>query len=219
MKKTHSLIVLMLVGLALLVGCSQKKEDSKPDPSSQTPADTQSFSKESNPIVSIEMENGDLIQIELYPDIAPNTVNNFIKLINESFYDGLIFHRVIPGFMIQGGDPNGTGTGGPGYSIKGEFSQNKFDNPLKHTRGVISMARSKGPDTAGSQFFIVTEDAPHLDGSYAGFGKVVEGMDAVDRIVNVERNQDDRPIDGQEQVIKHITVDTKGQTYTNPTQN
>ncbi|MDV7679188.1 peptidylprolyl isomerase [Erysipelothrix rhusiopathiae] len=170
-------------------------------------------------MVTIEMEDGGIIKLELYPDIAPNTVNNFIKLVEDSFYDGLLFHRVIPGFMIQGGDPQGTGTGGPGYTIKGEFSQNNFDNPISHKRGIISMARSKGNDTAGSQFFIVTTDAPHLDGSYAAFGNVVEGMDTVDRIVSVDTNQDNRPVDGKEQVMKRVTVDTKGKTYTNPNQN
>ena len=135
-----------------------------------------------NPIVTFMMENGDKIKAELYPDVAPNTVNNFISLINKGFYDGLIFHRVIKNFMIQGGDPEGTGMGGPGYSIKGEFKQNGFDNNLKHDRGVLSMARSFMPDSAGSQFFIMHQDSPHLDGAYAAFGKVIEGMDAVDKI-------------------------------------
>ena len=138
-----------------------------------------------NPIVTIEMENGDIIKAELYPNVAPNTVNNFISLINHGFYDGVIFHRVIPGFMIQGGDPDGVGTGGPGYSIKGEFARNGFKNDLKHTAGVLSMARSMLPNSAGSQFFIMHKDAPHLDGDYAAFGKVIEGMDVVDKIANV----------------------------------
>ncbi|WP_317699266.1 peptidylprolyl isomerase [Erysipelothrix rhusiopathiae] len=215
MKKIKTLIAISFFVLISLTGCSQTKEQPKPDPS----LEVQDFSKDTNPIVTIEMEDGGIIKLELYPDIAPNTVNNFIKLVEDSFYDGLLFHRVIPGFMIQGGDPQGTGTGGPGYTIKGEFSQNNFDNPISHKRGIISMARSKGNDTAGSQFFIVTTDAPHLDGSYAAFGNVVEGMDTVDRIVSVDTNQDNRPVDGKEQVMKRVTVDTKGKTYTNPNQN
>lgn len=215
MKKIKTLIVISFFVLISLTGCSKTKEQPKPDPSSEV----QDFSKDTNPIVTIEMEDGGIIKLELYPDIAPNTVNNFIKLVEDSFYDGLLFHRVIPGFMIQGGDPKGTGTGGPGYTIKGEFSQNNFDNPISHKRGIISMARSKGNDTAGSQFFIVTTDAPHLDGSYAAFGNVVEGMDTVDRIVSVDTNQDNRPVEGKEQVMKRVTVDTKGKTYTNPNQN
>ena len=141
-----------------------------------------------NPIVTIEMENGGVIKAELYPEVAENTVNNFIHLINMGFYDDLIFHRVIPGFMIQGGCPEGTGMGGPGYSIKGEFSRNGFKNDLKHTRGVLSMARAMHPDSAGSQFFIMTSDAPHLDGQYASFGKVIEGLDVCDEIVNQKRD-------------------------------
>ena len=215
MKKIKTLIAISFFVLISLTGCSQTKKQPKPDPSSEV----QDFSKDTNPIVTIEMDDGGIIKLELYPDIAPNTVNNFIKLVEDSFYDGLLFHRVIPGFMIQGGDPKGTGTGGPGYTIKGEFSQNNFDNPISHKRGIISMARSKGNDTAGSQFFIVTTDAPHLDGSYAAFGNVVEGMDTVDRIVSVDTNQDNRPVDGKEQVMKRVTVDTKGKTYTNPNQN
>lgn len=166
-----------------------------------------------NPIVTIEMENGGVIKVELYPEIAPNTVNNFLSLVNKGFYDGLIFHRVIPGFMIQGGDPQGTGMGGPGYRIKGEFKHNGFSqNNLKHDRGVLSMARSMMPDTAGSQFFIMHDKAPHLDGEYAAFGKVIEGMDAVDAIANTETGAQDRPI--REQKIKSATVETFGQAYT-----
>ena len=146
-----------------------------------------------NPIVTIEMENGDIMKAELYPEIAPNTVNNFISLIKSGYYDGLIFHRVIKGFMIQGGCPDGTGMGGPGYDIKGEFSQNGFKNDLKHTEGVLSMARAMHPDSAGSQFFIMHEDAPHLDGQYAAFGKVVSGMDVVDRIASVPTDWNDKP--------------------------
>ena len=167
-----------------------------------------------NPIVTITMENGDMIKVELYPDIAPNTVKNFISLINHNFYDGTIFHRVIPGFMIQGGDPDGTGMGGPGYSIKGEFGQNGFKNDLKHSRGVISMARSMFPDSAGSQFFIMHQDAPHLDGAYAAFGKVTEGMDTVDKIAAVATDYSDRP--REDQVMKTVTVETFGQDFDEP---
>ena len=167
-----------------------------------------------NPIVTIEMEDGAVITAELYPDIAPNTVNNFISLINKGFYDGIIFHRVIPGFMIQGGDPTGTGMGGPGYSIKGEFAFNGFKNELKHTAGVLSMARSMMPDSAGSQFFIMHEDAPHLDGQYAAFGKVLSGMEEVDKIANAKRDRSDRPYEDQR--IKHVSVDTLGVDYPEP---
>ena len=157
-----------------------------------------------NPIVTIEMESGAVMSGELYPEIAPNTVNNFIALANSGFYDGVVFHRVIPGFMIQGGDPDGNGTGGPGYEIKGEFSANGFKNDLKHTRGVLSMARTMAPNSAGSQFFIMVADAPHLDGQYAAFGKVTEGMEAADKIVSTKRDYNDRPLDKQE--IKTITI-------------
>lgn len=168
----------------------------------------------SNPIVTIEMENGDTITIELLPDKAPNSVNNFISLIRKGFYDGLIFHRCIPGFMIQGGCPDGTGTGGPGYSIRGEFSANGFANDLTHQRGVLSMARTMDPDSAGSQFFIVTETSPHLDGQYAAFGRVLVGLDVVDSIVNTKRDWRDKP--RQPQVMKKVTVDTKGVDYPEP---
>lgn len=167
-----------------------------------------------NPIVTIEMENGSKIEVELYPDIAPNTVNNFISLINKQFYDGTIFHRVIPGFMIQGGDPEGTGMGGPDYSIKGEFSSNGFKNDLKHAKGVISMARTSYPDSAGSQFFIMTSDAPHLDGDYAAFGKVISGIEEAERIVSVKRDYSDKPCEDQK--IKKMTVDTFGESYPEP---
>ena len=168
----------------------------------------------SNPVVTIEMENGDVIKAELYPEIAPNTVNNFISLINKGFYDGVIFHRVIPGFMIQGGDPQGTGTGGPGYSIRGEFTSNRFLNELKHTRGVLSMARTMDPNSAGSQFFIMHEDAPHLDGQYAAFGKVIEGMEAVDQIAATRTNYNDKPRINQ--TMKKVTVETFGVDYPEP---
>ena len=167
-----------------------------------------------NPQVTIEMENGDTMVAELYPEIAPNTVNNFISLVQKGFYDGLIFHRVISGFMIQGGCPDGTGMGGPGYSIKGEFLQNGFPNGLKHTEGVLSMARAMHPDSAGSQFFIMHKDAPHLDGAYAAFGKIVEGMDVVDKIAGVRTDYNDRPM--KEQKIRRMTVDTFGETYPEP---
>lgn len=167
-----------------------------------------------NPIITIEMENGDIMKIELYPDVAPNTVNNFISLIQKGFYNGLIFHRVIRGFMIQGGCPDGTGMGGPGYQIKGEFLQNGFPNHLKHEPGVISMARAMHPDSAGSQFFIMHETSPHLDGSYAAFGKVIEGMDVVNKIAEVPTAWGDKPFEAQ--VMKSVTVDTKGETYSEP---
>lgn len=160
------------------------------------------------------MANGDVIKFELYPEIAPNTVNNFISLVNKDFYNGLIFHRVIAGFMIQGGCPEGRGTGGPGYSIRGEFSGNGFKNDLKHTAGVLSMARSMNPDSAGSQFFIMHRDAPHLDGQYAAFGKVTEGMDIVDKIAMTRTGWGDRPI--EEQKIQSIVIDTQGVTYPEP---
>lgn len=164
-----------------------------------------------NPIVTFEMENGDIFKAELYPEIAPNTVNNFISLINSNFYNGLIFHRVIKNFMIQGGDPQGTGMGGPGYSIKGEFSSNGFKNDLAHQAGVLSMARSMMPDSAGSQFFIMHKDSPHLDGEYAAFGKVIEGMDIIDKIANVKTDRADRPV--EEQKMKKVTVETFGENY------
>lgn len=167
-----------------------------------------------NPIVTITMEDGGIIKAELYPEVAPNTVNNFIDLINRGFYDGLIFHRVIPGFMIQGGCPEGNGMGGPGYSIKGEFSRNGFKNELKHTKGVLSMARTMDQNSAGSQFFIMVEDAPHLDDQYASFGKVIEGMKVVDKIVNAKTDYSDRPY--EDQVIKSMTVETFGETYSEP---
>lgn len=167
-----------------------------------------------NPIVTFTMENGDVYRAELYPAISPNTVNNFISLINKGFYDGLIFHRVIAGFMIQGGDPDETGMGGPGYSIKGEFAINGFANELRHTKGVLSMARAQHPDSAGSQFFIMHEDSPHLDGSYAAFGKVIEGIDCIEKIALCDTDWSDRPLSPQ--VIKSVTVDTFDVTYPEP---
>ena len=167
-----------------------------------------------NPVVTFTMENGGVIKAELYPEIAPISVHNFISLIQNNFYDGLIFHRVIKGFMIQGGDPTGTGMGGPGYSIKGEFAFNGVKNDLKHTAGVLSMARSMMPDSAGSQFFIMHQDSPHLDGQYAAFGKVIEGMDVVNAIAQTATDYSDRPL--EEQKIKTVTVDTFGVTYPEP---
>ena len=167
-----------------------------------------------NPIVTFEMENGGIMKAELYPEIAPNTVNNFISLVKQGFYDGLIFHRVISGFMIQGGDPEGTGMGGPGYGIKGEFAQNGISNDLKHTAGVLSMARSMMPNSAGSQFFIMHKDAPHLDGAYAAFGKIIEGMDVVNAIVAVNTDYSDRPLEDQR--MKTVTVETFDVDYPEP---
>ena len=168
----------------------------------------------SNPIVTFEMEDGGIMKAELYPEIAPNTVNNFISLVSKGFYDGLIFHRVIPGFMIQGGDPMGNGMGGPDYSIYGEFKSNGFNNTLLHTRGVLSMARSMMPNSAGSQFFVMHEDAPHLDGQYAAFGKVIEGIEVVDQICRVRTDYNDKP--RIPQVMKKVTVETFGTEYPEP---
>ena len=167
-----------------------------------------------NPVVTFEMENGDIIKAELYPEIAPNTVRNFVSLVSKGFYDGLIFHRVIRGFMIQGGCPDGTGMGGPGYSVKGEFAQNGVANDLKHTPGVLSMARSMHPDSAGSQFFIMHEAAPHLDGAYAAFGKVIEGQEQVNKIAETATDYSDRPLETQR--MKKVTVDTFGEDYPAP---
>lgn len=167
-----------------------------------------------NPIVTFTMENGDVMKAELYLEIAPTSVNNFVNLVQKGFYDGLIFHRVIAGFMIQGGDPEGTGMGGPGYSIKGEFASNGFKNDLKHTRGVLSMARSMRPDSAGSQFFIMHQNAPHLDGDYAAFGKLIEGEDVLDKIAGVDTDYSDRP--RKPQVMKTVTVETFGEEYPEP---
>ena len=167
-----------------------------------------------NPIVTITLENGDVMKAELYPELAPNTVNNFISLIKSGFYNGLIFHRVINGFMIQGGCPDGTGTGGPGYTIKGEFSQNGFENPLRHTPGVLSMARAMMPDSAGSQFFIMHKKSPHLSGAYAAFGKITEGIDVVNKIAEVDTDFGDRPLEPQ--AIKSMSVETFGVEYPEP---
>lgn len=166
------------------------------------------------PVVTFEFENGDTVKAELYPDIAPNTVRNFISLINKNYYDGLTFHRVIKGFMIQGGCPIGNGTGGPGYSIKGEFTSNRFKNDLKHDEGVLSMARAMNPNSAGSQFFIMHKKSPHLDGQYAAFGKVIEGLDIVDKIANTKTDYRDKPVEDVK--LKKVTVDTFGETYEEP---
>ena len=170
--------------------------------------------KMSNPIVTMTMASGDVMKFELYPEIAPNTVNNFISLVKKGYYNGLIFHRVIPGFMIQGGCPDGTGMGGPGYSIKGEFTQNGFKNDLKHTKGVLSMARTMAPNSAGSQFFIMHQTSPHLDGAYAAFGKITEGLDVIDAIAGVRTDFRDRPL--EDQVIKSMEIDTLGVDYPEP---
>lgn len=167
-----------------------------------------------NPIVTFNIEGFGTVKAELYPEVAPNTVNNFISLVSKGYYNGLTFHRIIKGFMIQGGDPNGTGTGGPGYGIKGEFAANGFNNTLEHTAGVLSMARSMMPDSAGSQFFIMHKDAPHLDGQYAAFGKVTEGMDVVNYIASVRTNWNDAPL--EKVVMTEVTVDTFGETYPEP---
>ncbi len=194
------------VFLLSAVGCQSSKLQSNDSDNSGKNAQNATVSQDvSNPVVTIEMESGDIIKVELYPDVAPNTVKNFIHLASKGFYDGLIFHRVIPGFMIQGGDPQKNGTGGPGYQIKGEFTSNGFKNDLKHTRGVISMARSMANDSAGSQFFIMVADAPHLDGQYAAFGKVISGMEAADKIVSAETDANDKPL--EDQVMKKVTVE------------
>lgn len=224
MKKKLVLLLLsvLLMTSLVLVGCGEKVENNEDentkdvvevedDESSEDPND---YSKEDNPIVTIEMENGDLIKAELYPEEAPNTVNNFISLINKGYYDGLNFHRVIPGFMIQGGDPNGDGSGGPDYGIKGEFKSNGVENRIKHNKGVLSMARAQDMDSGGSQFFIMVANTPHLDGDYAGFGKVIEGIEVADKIVESETDANDKP--NQPQTMKKVTVDLKGKTYEEP---
>lgn len=228
MKKV---LILLLGALLLLTGVACSTSETAPPTGSnvsqppentqdapQTPANNNESSKETaagkNPIVTIEMADGGKIMVELYPNIAPNTVNNFVSLVQKGFYDGLIFHRVIPGFMIQGGDPEGTGTGNPGYSIKGEFTVNGFPNNLKHERGVISMARSRMPDSAGSQFFIMVQETPSLDGNYAAFGRVIAGMGVADKIVSSPRDEKDKPL--AEQKMKQVTVETFGVKYEEP---
>lgn len=201
-KKAITLILCSLLSLLSLGGCGNQKQN-------DTGNDTEKL-----PIVTIKVKEYGIIEAELYPDIAPNTVNNFIELANKGFYDGLTFHRIIKGFMIQGGDPNGTGTGGPGYSIEGEFNSNGFENNLKHELGVLSMARASNPNSAGSQFFIMTEQAQHLDGDYAAFGKVVSGLDVLDKIENIKTGSNDRPVN--DVVIESIKIDTKGVKYDAP---
>ncbi|CDQ41983.1 peptidylprolyl isomerase [Virgibacillus salexigens] len=200
------LFILLIV--FALVGCSDMTEEGKAGKKENNQNYPEDVSE--NPIATITMENDQQISIELYPEIAPNTVANFISLANDTFYDGLTFHRIIPDFMIQGGDPQGNGTGGPGYSIEGEFSSNDFTNDLKHERGIISMARSNAPNSAGSQFFIMVADAPHLDGDYAAFGKVIDGMDAVDKIVEMSIDAAESP------TMKSVTIDTMGYDYPSP---
>lgn len=208
MKKKLVKVLGLLLVMMLIVACQSESKEPKQEKSSSSNSTEKETETGDNPVVTITMENGGTITAELYPEIAPNTVNNFIALIEDGFYDELIFHRVIPGFMIQGGDPEGNGTGGPGYAIAGEFNANDFDNPLAHERGVLSMARSGDPDSAGSQFFVMTETSPHLDGDYAAFGKVTDGMDVVDEIVNTERDTMDKPL--EDQVIQSMTVTLNG---------
>ncbi|WP_110114415.1 peptidylprolyl isomerase [Bacillus sp. CGMCC 1.16541] len=203
-------LILVLTCTLLLAACGTSGKEEKDETTTTSPKGE----NDKNPVVTMTMESGDEMKLELYPDIAPNTVANFVSLIEDGFYDGLIFHRVIPGFMIQGGDPEGRGTGGPGYAIKGEFSSNGFDNNLKHETGVLSMARSNDPNSAGSQFFIMVENAPSLDGEYAAFGKVIEGIETAQNIVQVERDAQDKPLEDQK--ISKVTVDTFGVDYPEP---
>lgn len=233
-KRIGVMLLLMAALLVVASGCGANRsaagDDSlgggnvnavTPTPT-PTPAPTEEpasdgpelLGSDKHPVVTIELSNDKVIKLELYPEVAPNTVNNFISLIKKGFYDGVIFHRVIPGFMIQGGDPDGVGSGGPGYSIPGEFSENRFENKLKHTRGVLSMARTNMPDSAGSQFFIMVADAPSLDNLYASFGKVTEGIEAVDEIVNQTTGPNDKPKDPIS--MKKVTVDTLGMTFEEP---
>lgn len=201
-KKKKGILASLLAGALALVGCSNNTVDEVRTPPKELP------------VATIVFKDYGTVEAELYPHIAPNTVNNFISLANSGFYDNLTFHRIIKDFMIQGGDPEGTGMGGPGYSIKGEFTKNKFKNDLKHTEGVLSMARSQNKDSAGSQFFIMTKDIPSLDGQYASFGKVISGMDIIHEIENVETDVNDKPV--KDVVIESIKVDTKGEKYDEP---
>ncbi|MCE5169943.1 peptidylprolyl isomerase [Paenibacillus profundus] len=218
-RKVLSLSILLIAAMIMIAGCGAKSNADNAQSATDTSNVSDTEKKEpasngKNPLVTIEMEDGKKIELELYPDTAPNTVNNFISLVKKGFYDGLIFHRVIPGFMVQGGDPEGSGIGGPGYSIKGEFADNNFQNDLKHSEGVISMARSASPDSAGSQFFIMVAEASHLDGQYAAFGKVTKGMEMVQEIVSTPRDAQDKP--NTPQKMKKVTVDTFGVEYKEP---
>lgn len=217
-RKYFSFILITMFACAfVLVGCgntNNKEGSNTQSKTSESNENNPSTEGKNLPIATITVKDYGVIQAELYPEVAPNTVNNFIYLANKNFYNNLKFHRVIKGFMIQGGDPKGDGTGGPGYSIKGEFTANGFQNNLKHTKGVLSMARTQDPNSAGSQFFIMTGDAPNLDGQYAAFGKVISGMDVVDKIQNVETNSADAP--KKDVIISSITVDTKGVKYKEP---
>jgi len=213
------MLISVLTVILTSIGCGSKTPNNANTQSTnkenaQTPSNEVTPTQKNNPVVMITMANEEQIKVELYPDVAPNTVKSFISLVKKGFYNGLIFHRVIPEFMIQGGDPNGSGSGGPGYSIKGEFANNGFVNNLKHERGVISMGRTSEPNSAGSQFFIMVGTKPSLDGDYAAFGKVISGMDAVDKIVNIPRDKNDKP--NQNQVMKSVTVDTLGVVYGEP---
>ncbi|ATP40422.1 peptidylprolyl isomerase [Solibacillus sp. R5-41] len=215
-NKLFYLVVSLLAVVFVLSACGDKTENDEVVDTPKEPTEQKNYAAnvKENPIVTITMANDEKIVVELDPAVAPNTVANFISLVEDGFYDGLIFHRVVPGFMIQGGDPLGNGTGGPDYSIAGEFTSNDFENNLKHERGVISMARSKDPDSAGSQFFIMAENTPQLDGDYAAFGKVIEGIETVDNIVNAERDAADKPL--KDQQMKKVEVDTKGFDYPAP---
>lgn len=233
-KRFGTVLLLMIALLVVISGCGGTKGLSGNDslgsgntgnagnttapPATETPVPEgpELLGADKHPVVTITTSTDKTIKIELYPEVAPNTVNNFISLIQKGFYDGLIFHRVMPGFMIQGGDPDGTGMGGPGYGIPGEFSKNGFENKLSHTRGVLSMARSGDPNSAGSQFFIMVKDSVFLDSEYASFGKVTEGMDAVDEIVNQKTDANDRPTDDPMISMKKVTVDTLGMTFEEP---
>ena len=214
MKFKWLAFMLSVALLAVLAGCGNSKDQDKAEKAEKLATENYAEKVKGNPVVTITMENDKKIEIELEPKVAPNTVANFIALANDGTYDGLIFHRVIPGFMIQGGDPDGTGMGGPGYAIKGEFSNNQFENNMKHERGVISMARSQSNDSAGSQFFIMVAETASLDGDYAAFGKVTSGMDEVDEIVGTKTDGSDKPL--KEQKMKSVTVDTKGFDYPKP---
>lgn len=218
-----AILSVLLITSFILIGCNNNEgktnEESKTENTegvneSKNTDNNQEYSSQDNPLVTIEMEGGEKIDIELYPKVAPNTVNNFISLVQKNYYDGLNFHRVIPGFMIQGGDPLGDGSGGPGYGIKGEFKSNDVENNIVHSRGIISMARTGDPDSAGSQFFIMTKDSSHLDGEYAAFGEVIEGMDIIDKIVKSETDASDKPLEPQ--TMREVTVDLKGKTYDKP---